>query len=204
MAGLAEGVARVAVRPPLVLASASPRRADLLADAGYGFEVSPTSVDETPRAGEPPLDYCVRMAREKAAEGARGVRSGTVLGGDTVVIVAGDILGKPADRVEAGAMLRRLAGREHQVASAVALRDVRSGREVYDIGISDVRFDPLSAAQLDDYLACGEWEGKAGAYAIQGRAARFAHLVRGALDTVIGLPVDVVRELASRLEEKAS
>ena len=186
---------------PLVLASASPRRSELLKRAGYSFAVAPPEIDESPREREDALAYCERMAREKAAAGAEGRAAGTVLGGDTVVIIDGDILGKPRDVEDAHAMLSSLSGRTHHVASAVALRDVGAGVEVSGIEVSEVCFDELSSEVLDGYLAGDEWCDKAGAYAIQGEASRFAHLRSGELDTVIGLPILLVADLSDRLAE---
>jgi len=187
---------------PLLLASRSPRRAELLAAAGYRHELVPGDVDETPLAGEAPRDTCLRLAEAKAAAGAAGRGAGTVLGGDTLIALDGVALGKPADEGEARAMLGSLSGRTHEVVSAVALRRAPAGPLVSGLSVAEVAFAPLDGAALDGYLASREWEGKAGAYAIQGRAAAFARIVRGELDTVVGLPLALVGRLLQLLDER--
>ena len=136
----------------------------------------------------------------KARAGGVGRVEGTVLGADTLVVRDGTALGKPDGEAEAREMLASLSGRVHQVVSAVALLHVPSARLVSGVAVSDVRFDDLAEATLQGYLDGGEWRDKAGAYAIQGEAAAFAQLVAGALDTVIGLPMTLVGDLARELE----
>jgi len=182
-----------------VLASASPRRKQILEQAGWPVTVRPAEVDERVLPGEQPLACCERLARDKAAAVAATLAAGTALGGDTVVVVGEDLLGKPADREQAAEMLGRLSGRRHRVASAVALQRAGGGPVVSGVAVSTVRFDPLDGATLEAYLASGEWEGKAGAYAIQGQAGAFARLESGRLDTVIGLPMELVETLAAQL-----
>jgi septum formation protein len=188
---------------PLVLASASPRRRDLLAAAGWEHEVCPADVDESPRIGEAPLACCERLARDKALAvgNTLGRSRGGVLAGDTIVEVDGEMLGKPVDRQGAKVMLRQLSGRAHRVVSSVALIEVETEQLLSGIAISEVRFDELDETQLAAYLDTNEWRGKAGAYAIQGEAGAFAHLVSGEMDTVIGLPMKLVKTLAGSLEE---
>lgn len=212
MAGVDEGVRGLSAdeRPdeivslpvglaPLVLASASPRRADLLAAAGLEHSVRPADLDESPRPGEAPLVLCERLAVDKARAAAVGLRAGTVLAGDTVVVRDDVALGKAADAHEARAMLASLAGREHEVASSTALLHVPSGRLVSGVHVSRVRFEALDDARLDAYVAGDEWRGKAGAYAIQGDAGAFARVVEGRVDTVIGLSLALVRDLVHSL-----
>jgi septum formation protein len=182
-----------------VLASASPRRAELLAAAGLDFEVAPADVDEAALAGESPEQTCLRLAHAKAAAVAARRAQGTVLGGDTLIELSGAALGKPADEDAARTMLLALAGRSHAVLSAVALQHVPTGRVVSGVARAEVVFAPLDAASLDGYLRSREWEGKAGAYAIQGRAAAFARVASGSPDTVVGLPLALVGELLARL-----
>lgn len=185
---------------PLVLASASPRRRDILAAAGWEHTVSPSDVDESARAGESALACCERLARDKARAAGRAAgagRTGGILAGDTIVEIDGEMLGKPADRRAAAAMLRRLSGRVHRVASSVALLELSSGELASGIAVSEVRFDELDEARLATYLDSDEWAGKAGGYAIQGEAGAFAHLVSGSMDTVIGLPMELVRSLGA-------
>jgi septum formation protein len=183
-----------------VLASASPRRAELLALAGVPATVRPAGIDERAAAGEPPRATCLRLARAKAAAVAGRRREGTVLGGDTLVVLDGRALGKPADARAAEAMLRALAGRRHEVLSAVALQHVPSGRVVAGLAAAEVDVDPLERGWLAGYLASGEWADKAGAYGIQEGAAAFARLASGELSTVIGLPMELLARLAARLE----
>ena len=187
---------------PLVLASASPRRAELLAEAGLEFELAPVALDESALDGERPEQTCRRLAAAKAAAAAAGRRSGTVLGGDTLIEHEGRPLGKPRDERDAAAMLGALAGRRHRVWSAVALVHAPSGLSVDGVLGADVELLPLSAGWLPSYLASGEWRDKAGAYAIQGRAAGFTRLVDGELDTVVGLPRRLVGELLARLASR--
>jgi septum formation protein len=183
-----------------VLASASPRRAELLASWGQLFERAPTAIEEVARAGETPRATCLRLACEKANAAAEGRDAGTVLGSDTIIEIDGDLLGKPTDAADARAMLSRLAGRRHHVVTAVALVHVPTGTSVSDLTASEVEMS--ANGWLDDYVACGEWEGKAGAYAIQGLAASFSRVVSGSMDTVIGLPRELVVRLARRLDEE--
>lgn len=186
-----------AMSAPIVLASASPRRRDLLTDCGVRFRVDPSAVPEVPRAGETPEAYAARVAREKAAEVARRHPADWVLGADTIVVVDGDILGKPIDRQDAHRMLRRLSGRAHRVLTAVAL--VGPGPETDSLLVgTEVEFRPLTAAEIEAYLDSGEPFDKAGAYAVQGGAAEFVSAVRGSLSNVIGLPVDEVLALLRR------
>lgn len=173
----------------LILASASPRRAALLREAGFDFEIRPSRAGEPPFAGGDIGDYVESLARRKAAS----VPGDLVLGADTVVAIDGDVLGKPADTGEAAAMLHRLSGRRHQVLTGVALREgatIRWGRAQ-----SDVTFRKLAPAEILRYVATGEPMDKAGAYAIQGGAGAFVESVVGDRDTVIGLPMSLVRRL---------
>lgn len=174
----------------LLLASASPRRRELLERVGLRIEVRPADVDETPLAGEPPAVYVARVARAKAEAIARPAGA-WVLAADTTVTVDGDILGKAADPAEAAAMLRRLAGRAHQVMTAFALAGERAGQPVLREGVvvTDVVFIELDDAAIADYVASGEWQGKAGAYAIQGIGAALVARVVGSVTSVIGLPL---------------
>lgn len=174
----------------LVLASASPRRAELLAAAGFSFDVAPASVDETPRTGEPARAYALRVAREKAAAASHDRPDAAILGADTVVVVDGTILGKPQDAADAVRMLTLLSGNEHIVQTAISIR--ANGRETSDVTETRVHFLPLSPEEIAWYVATGEPDGKAGAYAIQGRAARFIDRIDGSWSNVVGLPVSTV------------
>jgi septum formation protein len=180
---------------PLLLASASPRRRELLERVGVVLEVRPADVDEEPQPGEPPGDYVGRIARAKATAVKR--RPGQwVLAADTTVTIDGEILGKAATPEEAAAMLRRLSGRVHQVITAFAV--IGELIETAGTATSDVAMIELDDAAVADYVASGEWRGKAGAYAIQGIAAAFVREVRGSVTNVIGLPlVEVLEALRS-------
>lgn len=174
--------------PVLVLASASPRRAELLGQIGVRFVQRVADVDETRRYNEPVADYVRRVALDKAravraADGAGGL---PVLGADTAVAVDDRVFGKPADRADALATLRALSGREHRVLSAVA---VAAGREAVLINETRVWFRPLEDEELAAYWASGEPRDKAGAYAIQGRGAVFIERIDGSYSGVMGLPL---------------
>lgn len=181
------------------LASASPRRRELLKQLGVRFEVlllrahpSRTDVDETPRPGEDPREYVLRLASAKAEAGnmacrARRLPAHPVLAADTTVTLDGAIIGKPADRAEAEATLARLAGRRHEVLTAVAMA-FDDQLEVM-LSASIVEFAPLDAQAIKRYVACGESHDKAGAYAIQGRAAAFVTRLEGSYSGVMGLPL---------------
>lgn len=178
---------------PLILASRSPRRAELLRAAGIPFSVTPADVDETPRDGERPHDYVLRIAREKAARGASRAMGGVILAADTVVVSGGELLGKPADAQDARRMLALLSGTVHDVHTAVAL--IHPGGNAAEVASTRVRFVPLSQAEIDWYVSTGEPEGKAGAYAIQGAASRFVDRIEGSWSNVVGLPVATVYRL---------
>jgi septum formation protein len=174
----------------IYLASQSPRRQELLAQLGVRFETIDASVHEQLQAGESPEQYVSRVAREKAGAGLfklGGQAQAIVLGADTDVVIDGDVLGKPEDAGQAAALLRRLSGRTHQVHTAVWL--VSAGRESSATVSTDVRFAELSDSEIADYIATGEPFGKAGAYAIQGRAAAFIAGISGSYSGVMGLPL---------------
>ena len=194
---------------PLLLASGSPRRRELLEQIGVRFDVIAHDVDETPRPAENPEDYVRRMAEEKAASGAAlsGVDS-PVLGSDTAVIRDGAILGKPRDREHALSMLRSLSGRRHHVCSAVSL--CVAGRLRTRLSVTTVCFRDLEEQELAAYWRTGEPAGKAGAYAIQGIAALFVTSIQGSYTGVVGLPLAETAELlhdagvATALEREGS
>jgi septum formation protein len=181
----------------LILASASPRRRELLARVGIAHEVRPAELDETPRPGEEPPRYAERLAREKAAAIAAEAADALVLGADTVVWIDDRTLGKPTGAADAAGMLTLLAGRTHQVTTAVAL--LGAGVEEMLTLTSEVTMRDLSRGELEAYLEAGEWRGKAGAYAIQGMAAAMVTEVRGSVTNVIGLPLAEVIELLRRV-----
>ena len=179
-----------------VLASASPRRAELLAAAGFEFQVVPADVDETPVPGEPPREYALRVARTKAEQVVRHLADGrVVLAADTVVVAGGRLMGKPADATDAASMLRALSGAVHEVHTAVVVRG--RSQQLEDVVTTLVRFNPLTESEIEWYVATGETDGKAGAYAIQGRAARFIDRIDGSWSNVVGLPISTVYRLLS-------
>ena len=179
--------------PDLILASASPRRRDLLARLGVEpARVMAADIDETPRNGELPRVYAARMAREKAL--AVEAPGACVLAGDTVVAAGRRILPKAEDEATARACLETLSGRRHDVLSAVALlRPDGTLRE--RLSVTQVRFKPLSRQEIDAYLAGGEWHGKAGGYAIQGSAEGLVAWLQGSHSGVVGLPLFETRAL---------
>jgi septum formation protein len=176
--------------PRIVLASASPRRRALLDQLGIAHDVVPADVDESVRPGEAPDALALRLARAKALEGRR--RDGghrPVLGADTVVVADGEILGKPRDRGDAVRMLLQLAGREHQVLTAVAVAACGEGAVREALSVTAVRMRPIGAAEAAAYWDSGEPAGKAGGYAIQGRGAMFIEHIAGSYSGVMGLPL---------------
>jgi septum formation protein len=197
-AGRARQLAEVPVAL-IVLASASPRRAELLASAGVRFIVVPSQVVEERLPSETPEDFVRRLAAAKAREVARRRRDGVVLGADTEVVLDAEVLGKPRDDEDARAMLARLSGRVH---------DVLTGYEVYDPGTergdggvvrTRVEIAVLRRTEIDAYVATGEPRGKAGAYAIQGRAAGLVRRIEGSYTNVVGLPLREVLESLARM-----
>jgi septum formation protein len=177
----------------LMLASASPRRAEILRSAGIAFDVLAVDVDETPRAGETAEAMCRRLAGAKArAAAARLVAASEpviVVAADTTVEIEGEILGKPVSPEDARQILRRLSGKTHRVLTALALIRLPDGDTRSDLESTAVRFSSLSAQEINAYVATGEPMGKAGAYAIQGRAGCFVERVEGCYFNVVGLPL---------------
>jgi septum formation protein len=187
--------------PTLVLASASPRRQELLRNAGVPFVVQATDIPEMPRQGESPKDCAERLAREKALAVFRQRPDDFVLGADTVVVVDGQILGKPGDAADAARMLRLLSGRAHQVITGVCLvgaslgtanRALRTGFEDVRSETTSVTMIALTENDIRSYIATGEPMDKAGAYAIQGVASRWIPRIEGDYFNVVGLPVSLV------------
>lgn len=180
----------------LYLASQSPRRRELLAQLGLAFGVLDVDVPEVRAVGEPPEDYVRRVAREKAGAGLLKVvanPAALVIGADTEVVLDDEVFGKPADGAEAVRMLRRLSGRTHRVVSSVCV--LSASREAQVTSVSEVTFAPLTDREIADYVAGGEWFGKAGGYAIQGQAAGFVPHLAGSYSGVMGLPLYETRRL---------
>jgi len=194
----------------LVLASASPRRAEILRAVGWPFDQSPADIDETRHPNEEPIAYVERLALQKAQATAQHLSSTIsnserrlILGADTVVVVADELLGKPIDEEDARRMLKLLSGRWHEVITGLAL--LRYGPIDYEFAKSQVahertrvRFAALTAGEIDWYIASGEPMDKAGAYAIQGRAARFVEEIQGDYLNIVGLPVHLLYKLTKR------
>lgn len=178
---------------PIVLASASPRRAELLKQIGLSFGVRPADVDETTKPGESALQYVERLAREKARAVAVEQPDAIVIGSDTSVVLAGRILGKPVDRKDAAEMLGQLSGTTHQVMTAVAIATADSFESC--VVTTDVRFRHLSGKETEAYVATGEPMDKAGGYGIQGRGGIFVEELRGSYSAVVGLPLQETAEL---------
>jgi septum formation protein len=174
----------------LVLASASPRRADLLRGLGIAFIVLPAELDETRLDDEDPGAMTERLAQAKAAAALRPPAPSLVLAADTVVVVDGAVLGKPADRADAVRMLARLAGRTHEVITAIALRAVPEETVAVERALSRVTFAPMTEQEIRWYAGTGEGADKAGAYALQGIGALFVTAIEGSYTNVIGLPLD--------------
>jgi septum formation protein len=179
----------------LVLASASPRRQELLRNAGIAFIVEPTDVLEIAKPGELPSAFAERMAREKTEAVFRARPSDFVLGADTIVVVDGTILGKPRDSADAARMLRLLSGRTHQVTTGVCLMgpELRTGFQDIRSETTLVTMTKLSDKDIDAYIATGEPLDKAGAYGIQGMASRWIPRIEGDYFNVVGLPVALVQ-----------
>jgi septum formation protein len=194
-------------RPPapgpllLVLASQSPRRAEILRQAGIPFIVRSAPVDETPLPGERPEDYVQRLAEAKAMA-VPATPEETVLGADTTVVVEGEMLAKPLDHADARRMLAALAGRRHHVLTGICLR--RAAHIVRDCASTAVWFAPMSSAEIEEYVASGEPMDKAGAYAIQGLASKFIERIDGCYFNVVGLPVALVYPLLRGLRPHQS
>ncbi len=174
----------------LVLASASPRRAELLRNARIQFVVQPADIDESHRAGEPPIAYGERLAAEKARSVGAQRPGDVILGADTIVTVNDLVLGKPRDADDAAAMLRSLSGRWHEVTTSVCV--IAGGKERTTHATTRVEFQRLSADDIREYVATGEPLDKAGAYAIQGIASRWITRIEGDYSNVVGLPVWLV------------
>jgi septum formation protein len=173
----------------LVLASSSPRRSEILQQAGIPFVVRPADIDETPRPDEHPRDYVTRLARDKAMAVSAGPAE-IVLGADTTVVIGGRMMGKPRDSADAVRMLETLSGQRHDVITGICLRT--AARVIDDCSATSVWFAALSRREIEEYVSGGEPMDKAGAYAIQGLASRFVERIEGCYFNVMGLPVALV------------
>lgn len=176
----------------IILASASPRRRELLRQVGLQFSVAPADVDESIMPGETAEQYAVRIALDKARAAAKRAAEGLVIAADTIVVLDGEIMGKPVDRRDAERMLSMLSGRMHRVITGVAVVEARSGRESVKSAATKVWFRDLSSAEIAAYAATGEPLDKAGAYGIQGKGALLVEKIEGCYFNVVGLPLSLL------------
>jgi septum formation protein len=190
--------------PRLVLASSSPRRAEILATTGWQFEVLPVDLDESRHSDEDAVDYVRRLALAKAEQAARHSPHVTILGADTVVVIDEQILGKPRDEENARAMLGTLNGRWHKVLTGIALVNHSRSKTKVSYEVTEVKFADLSDDEIRWYVSTGEPMDKAGAYAIQGLGARFIEGIRGDYFNVVGLPLRLLYELVHEFTQEKS
>ena len=189
-------------RPKLILASRSPRRRQLLAEAGYRFEVCPPddSAECGGHGGQTPAETVAELAYRKAADVVPRVHSGVVIGCDTVAECDGQILGKPADAQHARQMLKTLRGRPHRVLSGLCVWPIGHGKPRVEVETTHLRMDPLGDDRIEAYLASGAWEGKAGAFGYQDRIG-WVRVVEGSESNVVGLPMELLARMLRELEE---
>ena len=187
--------------PKLILASASPRRAEILTAVGWEYEKRVADIDETELTGEKPEDYVRRLAREKAVAIAKNYRDALVLGADTIVVIENKIIGKPKDVADARKMLKTLSGNWHEVLTGIALVKITKGNSEtkVDLQRTRVKFARLSEAEIEFLIEKGEPLDKAGAYAVQAQAALFIEQIEGDYWNVVGLPVNLVFKLLKSL-----
>jgi septum formation protein len=183
---------------PIVLASASPRRAELLRSAGFSFTVRPAHIDETAVSNEPPADYVLRIARAKAHGLGCRTADSLILAADTAVVAGGQTLGKPIDEPDATRMLYLLSGKVHEVLTGVVL--LSDTAEAAVVVSTRVSFHSMTAHEIAWYVGTGEPDGKAGAYAIQGIGARFVDWIEGSWSNVVGLPIATVDRMIKQLQ----
>jgi septum formation protein len=181
-------------KPELILASSSPRRQELLREIGVPFQVHAANINEDQNAGEAPIEYALRLAREKAEAVAAQYPQSYVLGADTIVVLNGEVLGKPQDHADAARMLRLLSGCAHEVTTAVSLIAPGTLAETR-ASTTKVYFREIAEAEIQQYVAGGEPMDKAGAYAIQGGASRWTDRIEGEYSNVVGLPLSLVTEM---------
>lgn len=184
---------------PLVLATASEARRRLVADAGIAFIPDKVDIDESPLAGEEVSTYVARLASAKAAAVVPPSLDAVIVAVDTAIGLDGKIIGKPRDEADARDILSRLSGRAHEVASAIAIRDAAGSAQAIEITKTEVFFGELSAEALDWYLSTGEWRGRAGAYAIQGKGAALITSVRGCFTNVIGISIPTLVKMLGEI-----
>jgi septum formation protein len=183
-----------------ILASASPRRSELLKRLGLEFEVIPGDIDETFRATETPQEHVLRLSGEKALVIAHRHPDAWILGADTIVVIAGEVLGKPGSREEARTMLGKLSGREHEVFTGFSIVRQDRGNRISEVVRSSVLFRDITDDEMAWYTATDEPYDKAGAYAVQGLSSRFIRKIDGSYTNVMGLPLDEVTEALRRID----
>lgn len=183
------------------LASKSSRRSALLKEAGIDFQIKAPKVNEK-KISSNPREHVLTLSKMKAASVLSLVKSGLVLGADTIVVLDGEILGKPGHRKGAVLMLKKLRNREHKVYTGLTLMDKESGQMISDCECTKVKFKFLSDEDIDDYVSSGEPKDKAGAYGIQGRGGRLVEKINGPLDNVIGLPMEKLRKMIDQMLRK--
>nr|VFJ91876.1 MAG: septum formation protein [Candidatus Kentron sp. LFY] len=185
---------------PIILASQSPRRRELLAGAGYRFIITPPaeSAESGVYRGESSKAMVARLARQKAFDVARRTDNGIVLGCDTVAECSGEILGKPRDMEHARYMLRLLQGKQHRVSSGLCLWEAGTSRHAVEVAVTRLIMEPLTDERIDDYLASGQWQGKAGAFGYQD-GHDWLRILEGSASNVVGLPLELLREMLDRM-----
>lgn len=186
----------------IVLATASEARRKLVSDTGLDFLADAVSIDETPFAGESIDNYVLRLAKEKANACMPAFPDALIIAVDTAVGLDGAIIGKPADEKHAREMLALLSGRTHEVVSAIALRDAKNASVETDVTRTLVRFDKLSGHAVDWYIGTGEWKGRAGAYAIQGKGSALVAEVRGCFTNVIGISIPKLLKMIESFQNR--
>jgi len=182
---------------PLVLASASPARRELLNDTGLKFVTQIVTIDESVKAGEEVGVYCERLARAKAMAATPPSKDAVIVAVDTAIGLGGAVIGKPADERHAREIIKQLSGRPHEVASGIAVRDALKGTIGTSVVRTEVVFSPLTDAIIDWYISTGEWRGRAGAYAIQGKGSALIASVNGCFTNVIGLSIPMLLKMLS-------
>lgn len=196
-------MALIDFRRPLLLATASPARRRLVADAGFEFDTQIVSIDEAALPGEGLFAYVERLARAKAEAAVPPSLDCVVVAVDTAIGLGGEIIGKPSDEAHARAILRKLSGRAHEVASAIAVRDLAAATLDAKVTVTKVEFVKMPAGMIDWYIASGEWQGRAGAYAIQGKGACLVNRVEGCFTNVIGISMPALFEMLGKAEARS-
>lgn len=193
------GIAELLGQRKLILASSSPRRKQLLSDANVRFEICiPSNVNEESQSPDP-VEHVLSVSRAKAESVSPQITEGIILGADTIVVLSGEILGKPRDKREAFAILKKLSGRTHTVYTGVTLVNKLNGKTLSDYDSTEVTFNPLEESKIESYIETGEPMDKAGAYGIQGMGAFLVKEIKGNLDNVIGLPTEKLKEILRKI-----